>query len=831
MPQSQPDDDPLVVTPASRDDAMAEPEPDLHVGAIQSLRDENRRLRRTLESIADGLLSLDRDWRYSYFSDAGARLLGMRPEQLIGHSVWELFPKAAGTRFHDGFHRAVETRQPVHFEEYYAEPLHKWIECHCYPSDDGLTVYFRDVTDRKRATLNSEFLNRLDPVLIGRRDPDAMLRHTLTALRAHVGADMVALCDMSPDGQSAQVHRLRAGEEQIDLLTVSLADFLAPDTQAALARGCELVVADICVDPRTQPRCATYYEVGVLSCAVVPLTDGTELKALLAIGGAGQRDWRADEVQVLRGVAARLFPAVARARAERALREGTTLLHAISDGSPDVIFAKDLAGRMRFANPATLALIGKSMDQVIGRTDAEFLDDKEAARRVMDTDRQVMQSGTAIDVEEIVPLPDGTERVWLSHKAPYVDAEGRVSGLLGLSRDITDHKQAEASLRAANQRLVDADRRKNEFIAVLSHELRNPIAPIRFAVPLLRGETLGAIASEAVDVVERQTAQLARLIDDLLDVARITRGMVELRREHMTLASAVSAALETAAPTIEAAGLGLDVELDADPVWLHADATRVSQILTNLLDNAAKYTSRNGRVTVRAGREAAPDGGDQAVVRVRDSGIGIPPEELPTIFDMFRQVNRNDAGSVQGGLGIGLGLVRQLVEMHGGSIEALSDGLGLGAEFVVRLPTVAPPAAGGDVAPAPGVAGGGTRALRVLVVDDNADLVEMLSYLIAGFGHDVSTAEDGASAVTTAVAFRPDVVLLDVGLPVMTGFDVARALRRHRDTSAAYLVAMTGWGQPEDRERTREAGFDHHLTKPAGPDVLEALLARIVPRD
>ena len=371
-----------------------------------------------------------------------------------------------------------------------------------------------------------------------------------------------------------------------------------------------------------------------------------------------------------------------------------------------------------------------------------------------------------------------------------------------------------AQQQKGEERLKESNRRKDEFLAMLSHELRNPLAPIRYALPLLRREPLPESAARAVSVIERQLNQLTRLVDDLLDMSRVMRGSIELRREHVALGRIVSTAVETSAPAIAAAGHTVNVTVADEPIWLHADPARLAQVVTNLLDNSSKYTPAGGRITVTAARE-----GDDGVLRIRDNGIGIPPDALPTLFDMFYQVNRGDEAPA--GLGIGLALARQLVEMHGGSIAAHSEGAGCGAEFVLRLPVAQQVERQGMAAAAQPP---GTQQLRVLVVDDSDDLVEMLALLVSGLGHDVQTARDGQAAVTTAIAYRPDVVLLDLGLPVLSGLDVARELRQHPETANARLIAMTGWGQAEDRARTLAAGFDHHLTKPADPEALELLL-------
>jgi two-component system CheB/CheR fusion protein len=404
---------------------------------------------------------------------------------------------------------------------------------------------------------------------------------------------------------------------------------------------------------------------------------------------------------------------------------------------------------------------------------------------------------------------------WLHSSAEVTfDAGGHAAAMTGVVLDITEGKQAEEALR-------EADRRKDEFIAILSHELRNPLAPIRYALPLLSEERLGDGGRRAVAVIDRQAAHLARLVDDLLDVSRITAGKIELRRDRVTLAALVAAAVEAASPAIAAGRHSLDIAVPDEPVWLDVDATRISQAITNLLNNSAKYTPAGGRV-----RLEATYGDDHAVLRVRDNGIGIAPEALPAVFEMFRQVGAPNR--TQGGLGVGLTLTKQFVEMHGGTVEAHSAGEHAGAEFVIRLP-LAPAGLPRDEQRAPG-ASGQAACLRVLVVDDNVDLVDMLAMVVEAAGHDARKAFDGRSAVSAALEYQPHVILLDVGMPGMNGFEVATELRRHPHMARTRIVALTGWGQAEDRRRTAQAGFDDHLTKPTDPQQIELILREVAQR-
>ncbi len=376
-------------------------------------------------------------------------------------------------------------------------------------------------------------------------------------------------------------------------------------------------------------------------------------------------------------------------------------------------------------------------------------------------------------------------------------------------------------LRESEDALRETDRRKDEFLAMLAHELRNPLAPIRNAVEYLR---MRAQEDPSVrwshDAIDRQVVHLTRLVDDLLDVSRITRGRLEIRRTRADLVEILRGAVDTAQALVQERGQRLHVTLPAEPVWIEADLVRMTQVFLNLFDNASKFTSEGGTIWLSIEREEG-----RALVRLRDTGTGITQDELPQLFQMFYQIRRSTT-EAQGGLGIGLALVRQLVELHGGTVEAVSEGRDLGAEFIVQLPVLVESPAEGSTNGAK-EEGPAIAARRVLVVDDNVDSAESLAMLLRLGGHEIETAYDGVQAVESAERFRPDLVLLDIGLPRMDGYDAAVRIREQASGRDVVLVAVTGWGQEEDRRRSREAGFDAHLTKPVDLAALSRLLAAL----
>ena len=380
--------------------------------------------------------------------------------------------------------------------------------------------------------------------------------------------------------------------------------------------------------------------------------------------------------------------------------------------------------------------------------------------------------------------------------------------------------EREATLRERDEQLRlalrDTDRRKDEFLATLAHELRNPLAPLRMGLGLLGHATAGQDTGRLREMMERQVRHLVRIIDDLLDVSRLNSGKMHLVRERIEVRRVVEAALEITRPLFDAAGHALTVRLPEAPVWIDGDLTRLAQVLGNLLNNAAKYTPQGGRVEL-----AVEARGGEVVVRIEDNGCGIPRERLAHVFEMFTQIDRT-LSRAQGGLGIGLSLVRRLVEMHGGQVAVESVGPGRGSTFLVRLPLAAP-FASIATEEIPVSRRGPTR--RVLVIDDNIDAAESLAELLRVSGHEAQAVHDGAEALVAARGLPPEVVFLDLGLPGMDGYEVARRLRAEPHLSGAVLVALSGWGNAEDRRRSREAGFDHHLTKPADPIAVDELLA------
>jgi len=491
------------------------------------------------------------------------------------------------------------------------------------------------------------------------------------------------------------------------------------------------------------------------------------------------------------------------------------------ENSTDFIGICDVQGVPFFVNRAGLEMVGlDSVEAASRRHVREFFLPEDQAMIMEEFFPSVLERGHGeIDVR-FRHFKTGETR-WMSYKViSLTDGAGHPVAFATVSQDVTERRQLEDSLRTLAANLSAADRQKNEFLATLAHELRNPLAPLGNMLEVLkRAEGEGRLRAVALATMERQLQQLVRLVDDLLDLNRITYNRLELRKGPVELRSVIEQAMEAARPLADAAGHQMRLVCAVEAIHLSADAVRLGQVFGNLLNNSCKYTDPGGTITVRVWRQQG-----EAVVAVEDTGAGIPPDRVDTIFDMFTQIEQSRERA-QGGLGIGLTLVRRLVQMHGGSVEARSAGIGRGSEFVVRLPIVQHALSAAAAAPAvipPDVA-----PRRILVVDDNQDAAGSLAMLLELDGHQVISVHDGAAALEAASAQRPEVVLLDIGLPLLDGYEVCRRIRQQPWGAGLVLLALTGWGQDEDRDRTRAAGFDGHLVKPVDYHELMTLLASL----
>jgi PAS domain S-box-containing protein len=565
------------------------------------------------------------------------------------------------------------------------------------------------------------------------------------------------------------------------------------------------------------PRAPAAAKDGLRGAFGFPILLGGEVVGVVEFFSREVRSPDQPLLQLFAGIGSQLGQFIDRIHSEERLRESERNLRLIAENSSDVVFAYGLDRKLLYVNPAFEAMTGYTIEELRKRHFIDYLHSDDAQRMTGLLDRAFQ--GEAFDGEEFRIVTRTGEVKWcLSSWGPLLDADGVRIGVQGRERDITARKRVEQELR-------EADRRKDEFLAVLAHELRNPLAPITNALHIMKIPGASeAIVGAARDTAQRQVAHLAHLVDDLLDVSRIMLGKVQLRPERVLLQSVVARGVETVQPVIAALGHQLTVHLPAESVWLNADLLRLGQIVANLLHNAAKYTEPGGTIALEA--TVAGPGEAFVEIRVRDNGIGIPAHMLERVFEPFVQAEDSVVRS-QGGLGVGLTLVRTLVTLHGGTVQASSAGAGLGSEFVVRLPIAA--AAGAEIAakPPPSIrrpSGDGREARRVLVVDDNRDAAESLGTLLRLHGHDVQIAHDGPGALAAAGEHQPEVVFLDIGMPGMNGYEVARRLRADF-ANGFLLVALTGWGQDADRARSREAGFDYHLVKPVDPETVHRLLA------
>jgi PAS domain S-box-containing protein len=681
---------------------------------------------------------------------------------------------------------------------------------------DGVTL---DVTAERARETRQELLVKVADRTRAAARPADILAAVVTSLGEHFAANRCTYADVD---EAAGVATAR-GDYAAGVPSIAgqypVASF-GPAVIADLRAGRTVAVADVAADPRTRDAADAYAAVQCRAYVSVPLVKAGRLVATLNVMDGKPRPWSPEDVDLIEAVAERAWQAVevAHAQAQLVASEGRLQLAVGIAGMG--LFEIDLASDRVTVNEPGRAIYGwDSADTTFARVQSHFHPDDraEVMRRVEAAFDPAGPGG--FEVEQRVVRTDGEVR-WIRVRGQaFFAGEGKERAAVrcvGSFLDVTDRRQMEDVLRRQADQLVEEDRRKDLFLALLAHELRNPLAPIRNGLQVIRLSEDRKHRERSQAMMDRQLTHMVRLIDDLLDITRIRQNKMELRRARIDLAAVVESAVETAQPLVQAAKHELTVAVPPDPVLLDADLTRLAQVFSNLLLNAAKYTEPGGKIWLTAARE-----GGEVVVAVRDTGIGIPAESLKSIFDMFSQVD-SSIERTTGGLGIGLALVKGLVEMHGGIVTADSPGRGQGSTFTVRLPVpddraaAAQPAAEGRAAAPAG--------RRILVADDNRDSAETMAMMLALLGHDVRTAHDGLAAVAAAAEFRPDFILMDVGMPRLNGLDATRRIREKPGGQLPVIISLTGWGQESDYLKSIDAGCDGHLVKPVELAELEKML-------
>ena len=696
--------------------------------------------------------------------------------------------------------------------------LHRWHRIQALPMRDQHGDLVRwmgtatDVHDVRESDERSAFLLVLSTELASIADPHDLVCTAMARLRDRLGASRATLAELDhAEGEAILLTEREDDPARIEVSTLPLDSFSFLALQSPEATT--TVVRDTCLDGRSAHLHAREFEPRAIGALIsVPLLRGGHPVALLSIVTAEPRNWSEADVELAERVADIVWPAFEKARADRELsasEERLRLSQAVArvgawewDPDTDECILSEECRELFGVDPADT----ERLAELLGNVEPQ---DRQAVTSALDACRR---SGSE-EFEYRYAHPTRGQR-WIHSKVGTVLHGGRAR-VFGIHLDVTERRLAQQALQEVNQR-------KDEFLAMLAHELRNPLAPIRNAAQILRLHGKGNTKLEwARSVIERQSRHLTRLVDDLLDVSRIVRGQISLEKGPIDLSDVVRHALETSRPLVRERKHQLTVTLPGQPLPLDGDLTRLSQVVANLLINAAKYTPEGGHIWLEADR-----GNGEVILRVRDSGMGISSGLLPHIFDLFTQGARTLDRS-QGGLGIGLTLVKKIVEMHGGRVDARSAGAGEGSEFSVHLPLLVGRSLPGAEPQAPTISTTVGSQLRVLVVDDNVDAAESIAMLLSLEGYEVHSVHTAQEALDVAQSFQPQLVLLDIGLPGMDGYEVARRLRTQQRIERLHLVAITGYGQQSDRERAREAGFDEHLVKPVDPDALREVLGAI----
>ncbi len=801
-----------------------------------ALRDSERNYRALATASAEVAYRMSADW--STMLPLDGRELVASSDEPLADWAWldQNIPLDEHPRVRQAISKAIAGQTLFELEHRVRSPDGSigWTHSRAVPIFDetgAVTAWFgtaSNITDSRNAqeTLRASdarnsFLVTLADTLRPLSDPIEIQVEASRVLGERLGANRVAYFEVHGDDYVVQRDYTNAAPSIVG--RHSVASF-GPELVAVYRAGRTATESDVDALPLTPNEMAAYASLQIRSYIGVPLIKEGQFVAGLAVHTDSVRQWTPAEIAIAEATAERMWAAVERVRAEGALIESEARLSGILRQSPAGIVQTDARGTMTLVNPRWCDMLGHSEADLLGRNILDFTHPTFVAPTATAFGR-LLAGGPDCMIEMDYCRKDGSVLHAQSNVAAIRSPGGEFFGMITVVLDISERLRAEAELRRLAANLSEVDRRKDVFLATLAHELRNPLAPIRNGLQIMKLAQADAVMVEkARTIMERQVVQMTRLIDDLMDVSRISEGKIQLRKSIMPLADAVRSAVESSRALIDGQGHELVVNVAPEPIYVVGDVVRLSQVIANLLNNAAKYTDRGGRI-----RLSVEQHGSDAVVSVVDSGDGIAADMLTRVFDMFAQIDGSLEKS-QGGLGLGLHIVKRLVELHDGSIIAESGGHGAGSRFMMRLP--AAPARGangpadrdGDRAPTAAPTAAPVRR-RILVVDDNHDVAISLAEMLHIMGNDTRTAFDGEQAFVMAEAFRPDVVVMDIGMPKMNGYDTCRRIRGQPWGHNIVIIAQSGWGQDDQLRMSQDAGFTSHLVKPVDPAALETLLA------